>query len=131
VGRFAQRDSPRALRDRIRGGRAGERLCGGGGVAAGGWGRAGVAAYGSRRACGAGGRFARRDSPRALREGIHGGRGCNCLAGAVYRIVFISTKLKEGLSYIDVRQNVMLSVMITWFRREFNFNSSDNTILPL
>jgi hypothetical protein len=40
-------------------------------------------------------------------------------------------KLKEGLSYIDVRQNVMLPVTITWFNREFNFNSSDNTILPL
>ena len=40
-------------------------------------------------------------------------------------------KPKEGLSYIDVRQNVMLPVTITWFNREFNFNSSDNTILPL
>jgi hypothetical protein len=38
---------------------------------------------------------------------------------------------REGLSYIDVRQNVMLPVTITWFNREFNFNSSDNTILPL
>jgi hypothetical protein len=40
-------------------------------------------------------------------------------------------KPKEGLSYIDVRQNVMLPVTITWFNREFNFNSCDNTILPL
>jgi hypothetical protein len=40
-------------------------------------------------------------------------------------------KPKERLSYIDVSQNVMLPVTITWFNREFNFNSSDNTILPL
>jgi hypothetical protein len=33
-----------------------------------------------------------------------------------------STKLKEGLSYIDVRQNVILSITITWFHREFNFS---------
>jgi hypothetical protein len=59
------------------------------GFAAGGWRRAGVAAYGSRRACKVGGRFVCRDSPRALREGIHGGRAGNCLAGAVYRIVLI------------------------------------------
>ena len=38
---------------------------------------------------------------------------------------------REGLSYIDVRQNVMLPVTIMWFHRKFNFNSSDNTILPL
>jgi hypothetical protein len=40
-------------------------------------------------------------------------------------------KPKEELSYIDVRQNIMLPVTITWFNREFNFNSSDNTILSL
>ena len=40
-------------------------------------------------------------------------------------------KPKEGLSYIDVKQNVVFPVTITWFNREFNFNSSDNTILPL
>jgi hypothetical protein len=35
------------------------------------------------------------------------------------------------LSYIDARQNVMLPITITWFHWEFNFNSSDNTIIPL
>jgi hypothetical protein len=125
------------LRSVIRRGRCGIEFAAGGRAIVRGGGCDGWLATGGGRgirvaaACVAGGRFARRDSPRALREGIHGGRAGNCLAGAVYRIVFISTKLKEGLSYIDVRQNVMLSVMITWFRREFNFNSSDNTILPL